>query len=153
VALSEQVQALLDGLGTEEARLQAAKDQLMAQVAELDVDLRRLTAIRRAAVGQHPGGKKGASGVARADADLKPATEQQIAKVWEAWRGRTEPMTPSQLYDHSTGFSNETAQRATIALRDRGFLIVAGQQRGRPQYLPAPDMPANALESLNGAAA
>lgn len=127
----------------------------MAQVAELDVDLRRLTAIRRAATGQHPnpGGKKGASGVARADEDFKPATERQIAKVWEAWRGQTEPMTPSQLYDRSTGFSNETAQRATIALRDRGFLIVAGQQRGRPQYLPAPDMPANALESLNGATA
>lgn len=141
MALSEQFQALLAGVAEEESRLQAEKDQLMAQVAAIDTDLRRLTAVRRAA---DPEAAKPKPKPAAKKTPGWSVSEPTIERVWAAWQAHGEtPESVTKLADKMPNTSPQTVRSATEMLRERGYIVIAGPARGGGKlYAVAPDAPA-----------
>lgn len=136
MALAPEVQAALDAVAQVEAGLQARKDQLTQEIADIDAEMRTYTAIRRAA---KPEPKKKAS--VSADG-RKYVSEEAVGRVLDMWRRQDGPTTPTALAASEDGISGETVKRATMELRDRGYVIVAGAARGGgTNYAIAPDAP------------
>lgn len=107
----ERLKAELDEARTREQRVQKAIDVLLGTTSQ-----QRSAQTKRASSSPSQHGWQ--------------VSEERIALVWAAMRGRTEPTTVTQLAKSVDGVSPETARKAIGKLRERELVRVSGTARG-----------------------